>query len=159
MIDPIPPITLVEIPAVCAKATLSSFSNLLLSLNDVVANDAVEAVPVKLPTKVTVVIPLIDVIIPTVPSIITPVFPAPIVVTPEISTLPPTVNLELGIVVPIPILPLEGIYENAVEPMVAIPIELTPELAANVGNSVWAVCDWNSTVTPFIPDNLDPSPK
>jgi hypothetical protein len=139
VIDPIPPMTLVEIPAVCAKATLSSFSNLLPSLNDVVANDAVEAVPVKLPTKVTVVRPLIDVMIPVVPLIITPVFPTPIVVIPDTNTLPFTVNLELGIVVPIPILPLEGIYENAVEPVVAIPIELTPELDANVGNSVCAV--------------------
>ena len=76
-------------------------------MNDVVAKEAVDAAPIKLPTKVTVVKPLMDVIIPAL--ITTPVFPIPIVVMPEITTLPPTVNLELGIVVPIPILPLEGI--------------------------------------------------
>ena len=65
------------------------------------------AVPAKLPTKVTVVEELIEVIIPAL--ITTPVFPVPIVVIPETNTLPPTVNLELGIMVPIPILPLEGI--------------------------------------------------
>ena len=47
--DPIPPITLV---AVTAVATLRSPSTTPLRLNAVVANDAVDAVPVKLPTKV-----------------------------------------------------------------------------------------------------------
>ena len=48
-----------------------------------------------------------DVIIPEL--ITTPVSPEPTVVTPDTNTLPSTVNLELAVVVPIPILPLEGI--------------------------------------------------
>jgi hypothetical protein len=74
--------------------------------------------------------------IPVVPLITIPVFPTPIVVIPLIIVLPFTVNLEVGFVVPIPKEPVEGVYDNALEPVVAIPIELTPELTANVGNSV-----------------------
>jgi hypothetical protein len=39
-------------------------------------------------------------------------------------------------VVPIPKEPLEKIKDNALDPVVEIPIELTPELDANVGNSI-----------------------
>ena len=51
--DPIPPITLV---AVTAVATLNSLSTLPSNVNAVVAKDAVDAVPVKFPTKVGAVI-------------------------------------------------------------------------------------------------------
>ena len=78
---------------------------------------------------------------------------------PDTNTLPFTNNLEVGFVVPIPKEPVEELKDNAVEPMVAIPMELTPELDANVGNTGWAICTWASTLTPFIPVKFDPSPK
>jgi len=59
-----------------AKATLKSLSTLLFNVNAVVANDAVDAVPVKLPKKLTAV-PVVEVTIPalilTVPKVEIPV--------------------------------------------------------------------------------------
>ena len=79
--DAIPPTTL---DAVVAKPTLILAEALESKLNAVVAKDAVEAAPVKLPTKVTVLKPgFDDVIIPVLPSILTPVLPILIVVIPE----------------------------------------------------------------------------
>ena len=78
---------------------------------------------------------------PVIPLSNIAVDPIPIVAIPDTNTLPFTVNLEVGFVVPIPKEPVEVLKDNVPEPVVTIPIELTPELAANVGNSVWAVCD------------------
>jgi hypothetical protein len=43
-------------------------------------------------------------------------------------------------VVPIPKEPVEGLKDNAVEPVVEIPIEFTPELTANVINTGCVNC-------------------
>ena len=50
--EAIPPITLVDTPELLANPTLKSAAAIPLRVNAVVANDAVDAVPVKLPTKV-----------------------------------------------------------------------------------------------------------
>ena len=79
--DAIPPMTCVE---VVAKPTLILVEALESKLNAVVAKDAVEAVPVKLPKKVTVVKPgFEDVITPVIPLRTIAVDPTPTVVTPE----------------------------------------------------------------------------
>ena len=64
-----------------------------------VANEAVEAVPVKLPTKRTVETPgLVEVIIPEEILIL------PSVLIPVKNTFPSTQSSDVGLVVPIPIL-------------------------------------------------------
>ena len=78
--EAIPPITLVAIPAVVAKATLKSLSTLLFKVNAVVANDAVDAVPVKLPKTVTATPADVLVIIPAL-ILTTPKVEIPVVLT------------------------------------------------------------------------------
>ncbi len=74
-----------------AKPTFNEFTSNPYRVNAVVAKDAVDAVPVKLPTKVTVLKPGFDeLIIPVVPSIFIPVFPPP---TPPTVVIPLTFKL------------------------------------------------------------------
>ena len=96
--DAIPLITFV---AVVAKPTLIFVEALESKLKAVVANDAVDAAPIKLPKKVTVPTPE-DVIIPAL--ITTALFPEPTVTIPEILEFPTTKSSDVGFVVPIPIL-------------------------------------------------------
>ena len=60
--------------------------------------------------------------------------------------------------VPIPRLPLEGIKTKAVEPVVEIPTELTPELEAKIGYTGVDVNGWETTWVPVTPLSLEPSP-
>ena len=54
-------------------------------------------------------------------------------VGPYIVIAAPTCKVLCGFVVPIPKFPVEGIKTKAVEPVVAIPTELTPALDAKIG--------------------------
>ena len=79
--------------------------------------------------RVTVVTPRV-----LIPALICPL-KVEAVTTPLTNTSPRTSSFDVGFVVPMPRLPVEGIEDITLSPVVTIPSEVTPTLFAKVKNT------------------------